>query len=231
MKTLANTIKWDLLIQNKYQIINVLFAVTGLYLLLFWLVPALRFDELLILLVFFDPSMLGLTFIGALVLFEKGDHTLDALVVTPIKLWQYLWSKAISLTIMAVISGILIAGMGHGWGSIRYEWFLPGLAMTSLLYALMGLGLVAGVQTLNGYLIKVALCTIPLALPLLNLFGVMDTYIWYFIPSQASISVFEAAFGREIPLWELLYGFAYMGIWIYGMYRWALMSFQKHVLR
>ncbi|MEL6135035.1 MAG: ABC transporter permease, partial [Bacteroidota bacterium] len=161
MRTLANTIKWDLLIQNKYQIINVLFAVTGLYLLLLWLVPALRFDELLILLVFFDPSMLGLTFIGALVLFEKGDNTLEALVVTPIKLWQYLWSKALSLTIMAVLSGILIAGMGHGWGQIDYSLFIPGVALTSILYALMGLGLVANVQTLNGYLIKVALLTIP----------------------------------------------------------------------
>lgn len=230
MKTLAQLIRWDLIVQSRYQILTVLFAVMMVYLLLFWLVPGIKYDELLITIIFSDPALLGVTFIGALILFEKGEHTLDALVVTPIKDWQYIWSKTISLTISAAVAGILLAGIGHGW-HYNYVLFISGILLTSILFVLIGFVMVARVSSLNEYVIRMALMMIPASLPLLNLFGVTDLWLWYLIPSQASILLFQFAFGTEWAIWEMIYAYVYLLLFIFLMYRLARNAYQKHIIR
>jgi len=73
MKRLLATVLWDLRLQVKYQILTVAVIVTILYVAIFKLLVKDEFDELLVLLIFTDPAMLGFIFIGALVLFEKSS--------------------------------------------------------------------------------------------------------------------------------------------------------------
>jgi fluoroquinolone transport system permease protein len=228
MSVLLSTLRWDLLIQARYQIITVMWAVAGLYLLVFWAVPAIATDQVLAVLIFSDPALLGLTFIGALLLFEQGENTLQALVVTPIERWQYLWSKALSLALMATPPAILMAGIGHGW-AFNYPLLILGTFLSSLLYTFAGIAMVARSQSLNGYIIRVALCSFPLGLPLLNLFGVTDTWLWYVIPSQATLSLLMGSFGH-VPGWELLYGFGYLILWIAAMYALAQRAFERQIV-
>ena len=73
IKRLLGTVLWDLRLQVKYQILTVAVIVTALYISIFKLLVRGEFDELLVLLIFTDPAMLGFIFIGALVLFEKSS--------------------------------------------------------------------------------------------------------------------------------------------------------------
>ncbi|MCI4671392.1 MAG: ABC transporter permease [Bacteroidia bacterium] len=230
MKSLANLIRWDLTVQSRYQILTVLMGITSIYLLLFWLVPEIRYMELLILIIFSDPALLGLTFIGALVLFEKGERTLDAMVVTPIKDWQYIWSKAISLTISSTVVAILLALAGHGL-DLNYLTFVSNLILTSLLYVLLGFILVSRSESLNEYVIKLAVILLPISLPLLNLFGLTDSLILYLIPSQASLLLFQGAFGEEIQIWEYFYSYGYLLISIAVMYFFARRAYHNHIVQ
>ncbi|MEO0896572.1 MAG: hypothetical protein AAFY71_09255 [Bacteroidota bacterium] len=230
MKSLSNLIKWDLILQTRYQIVPALFVITGLYLLLFWLIPAIRFEELIILVIFSDPALLGLTFIGALILFEKGDNTLDALVVTPMQDWQYLWSKAISLTLVFTLAAIVIAGFSLGWG-FHYPLYISTVMLTSILFIFVGIWLVAKTNSMNDYVIKVALALLPISLPLLNLFGITDTLAWYLLPSQASISLLQASFGKILPIWELIYGYSYLLFAIGCFYALARRSYHTYIVQ
>lgn len=229
MKTLSRLIRWDLTVQARYQILTALFAVMIVYLLLFWLVPGIRYDELLITLIFSDPALLGLTFIGALVLFEKGENTLDALVLTPIRDWQYIWSKALSLTLSATIAGVILAGVGHGW-NYNYPVFITGLFLTSVFFILIGFVMVARVSSLNEYIIRLALLMIPVSLPLLNLFGLTDYLLWYLMPTQASLLLFQFSLGMEVLPWQMVYAYAYLLLAILMAYGLARRAYHRNII-
>ena len=124
---LLRTIIWDIRFALRYNIITVAIVITGLYTIIFKLIPGADITEVLVSFIFSDPTMLGFIFVGAMVLFEKDANTLQALTVTPIKPWQYLWSKAIALTLIALFCSIGMAFIGHGF-NVRMEFFIPAVS-------------------------------------------------------------------------------------------------------
>lgn len=229
MKHLLSALRWDFIRQWRYNIIGIMLVITALYVSLLYFLPLEDKDPLLIFLIFNDPTALGMLFIGSLVLFEKSDGTLQALVVTPLRRWQYLWSKAISLTVIATGASLLMAWLGHGW-STQIIWLITGVGLTSLLFVFLGVIVVAGCQSFNQYLLRLAIYFIPLSLPLLNFVGFTDTYLWYFFPTQATLLLLEASFST-IPAWEIGYSILCLVIWTIGTFIVANRVFKKEVNR
>lgn len=229
MKKLLATVKWDLTLAVKYNIVAVAILVTIVYTVLFKVFSFNRFDDLLIILIFSDPVMLGFVFIGVLVLFEKGANTLQAVVVTPLKAWQYLWSKTISLTLIAAVCSLVMAIVGHGW-KFHYLYLALAVLLSSALFVMIGFIGVARVSTFNQYIIIVPLFLTPMILPFLNFFGVTNTYWFYLIPSQASLILFRAAFKSGSTL-EIAYAILYLGMCTALAYSLARKSFEVNIIR
>ena len=69
-------------------------------------------------LIFSDPVLIGLMFMGAIILFEKSEKVMQALAVSPISIHAYILSKVISIGLISLLSGVLIAlfsGMEHSY--------------------------------------------------------------------------------------------------------------------
>lgn len=229
MKKLLSTVGWDLRLAVKYNIVAVALLVTAVYTVLFRMLSFNYKDDFLIILIFSDPVMLGFVFIGVLVLFEKGANTLQAVVVTPLRAWQYLWSKTISLTLIATACSFVLALVGHGW-KLNYVYLALAVLLSSALFVLIGFVGVARVSTFNQYIIIVPLFLAPMALPFLNFFEVTNTYWFYLIPSQASLILFRATFkSGETP--EIAYAVLYLGMWLASAYFVARKSFAVHIVR
>jgi fluoroquinolone transport system permease protein len=226
LRMLLRAVGWDLRLQVRYQIVTVAAIVTLLYVGIFRALPAARSDTLLILLVFSDPSMLGFIFIGALVLFERGANTLQAVVTTPLSSSQYLWSKALSLTLIAVPSGFAMVLAAHGPG-FNFLALLAALTLTSLLFVFLGFVGVARVRTVNEYLLIVPVFFLPLVLPVLGLLGI-ETRAFYAIPSQASLILFQASFEPR-PAGEIVYAVSFLLAALAAAFSWALRSFARYV--
>lgn len=229
MKTLINTIGWDLKLQLKYQIITVATVVTFLYLGLFYLSPMEGLEKLLIMLIFSDPAMLGFMFIGVLVLFEKGTNTLSAILVTPLKPGTYIWSKAISLTVIALIAGVVMAIGGHGI-HLHFHWLIIGIIEASFIALLIGFIGVSRVRTLNQYMMIIPFFLTPLVIPVLNFFDLTNNYFLYLIPTQAPLLLFEAAFGEKISTWQIIYSIIYPAVSIRALHKWSVYCFKKYII-
>lgn len=118
--------------------------------------------------VFTDPAALGLFFMGAIVLFEKGERVHSSLAVSPASAAEYALSKAVSLSLISVLSGaVIIAG---SLGSLS-GWTVAGLALSSALFSCAGLFVGTRAPSLNGYLILSVPFEIVLFIPAL---------LWYF---------------------------------------------------
>lgn len=227
LRMLLRTIVWDLQLQIRYHIVTVAIVVTALYAAIFRAVPAAAADKVVLILIFSDPSMLGFIFIGSLVLFELGANTLQALAVTPLSSSQYLLSKAISLTLIALPSGFVMALAGHG-PHFNHAVLAVAITMTSMFFVFLGFAGVARVRTVNEYLLMVPAMLTPLTLPLLSFFGITRAFALYLIPSQASLILFQAAFEPR-PTWEILYAVGFLFLALIAAFVWARRSFEGRV--
>lgn len=227
MKMLLNTIGWELRLQIRYHIVTITALVTISYAAIFYFLPMKGYEKILITLIFSDPAMLGFMFIGVLVLFEKGANTIHALVITPLKPSVYIWAKAFSLTLISIPAGFIMAIIAHGW-DFNYLYLLLGIIYSSFLALLIGYIGVSRVRTLNQYLMILPFFLTPLILPLLNFFHLTDSWLLYFIPTQAALNLFEAAFTGFSQTGDILYAVFYPVPWIWILFIQAKKAFIKY---
>ncbi|MCG6189679.1 fluoroquinolone export ABC transporter permease subunit [Maribellus maritimus] len=229
MKTLFKMVIWDLKIQARNQIITVALIIAAVYTAIFFLLGLRGNDKILIALIFSDPTFMGFIFTGVLVLFEKSSNTLQALVVTPVKSWQYFYSKAISLTIISLIVCFAMIFASHGF-RFNYFYFLSATFLSSLLFIFLGFIGVAKIKTFNQYIIVIPLFIAPFSLPYLNFFGLTNSPWLYLFPTQASFFLFEGSFCK-ITSFEIIYSFGYIILAIGVTHYFANRLFKKYIIR
>lgn len=83
--------KYDISIQLRSGYWTVYGIIGLIYILILVNLPVNIRDDVAIFLIFSDTSVLGLIFVGALVLLEKQQGVLQSLSVTPLKLTDYLF--------------------------------------------------------------------------------------------------------------------------------------------
>jgi fluoroquinolone transport system permease protein len=215
-----------LIIRNK--ILTVAAIVTFLYTIIIQVLPDETFTEILTILIFSDPVMLGFIFTGALVLFEKSSNTLKALTITPVRPGEYLWSKGITLTAIALTASFIMAIAGVGT-SFDPFYLLAAVAYSSLLFIFGGFTGVSRIKTFNQYFIVIPLFMIPACLPFLNWLGITETLVWYAIPTQASLILFDVAFkgADAASSGEIIYALIYLPASVYISFLFAKNSWYK----
>ncbi len=229
MSILFRLVYWDLKLQARNGIITVAIIIAVIYTGLFLLFGLKNNDKILVAILFSDPTFLGYIFTGVLVLFEKNANTLQALVVTPVKIWQYLFSKAISLTFIALIICFAMVFASHGF-QFNYLLFIAATFLSSVLFIFLGFLGVAKVKTFNQYILVIPFFFLPLILPFLNFFEITHSYWLYLIPTQASFILFQAAF-EKIKTIEIVYAFIYLLLFIGITYYFSKRLFLKHIIK
>ena len=220
MKQLAHLLRWDFVHLLRNQMIAISLLVTAVYLGIFYLLKPLGYlDSLLIVIIFNDPVIMGYLFAGVLLLFEKDQRTLDALSVVPLSHDAFLWSKALSLSLVATLTALLMVWVGYGWG-INYLHFVVAVVGTSALFVWMGCMIGMRANGFNSYLMRSIGVLIPTALPLLALFDVWDSPLLYLVPSFPGILLLKASF-QTIEPWQYVYSYLYLPLALAFTYFWC----------
>jgi len=235
MSNLKNMLRWELLLLSRYKIIHISILSVILYFLTTQAVGSLK-DQTQVhsVLLFFDPALIGIMFVGALVLFEKSENVLQALVITPMKTDDYLLSKVLALTLLSIISAAIFMSLMIIFNNISFNLFylIFGIILTSVMLILLGFILVSRVNNINGYLLGIMIGFIGLTFPpLLQLFGLFENPIFYVWPTQASFILFDGVFhAANLETWEIAYGIGYQIFWIGIFYILAKKAFYKHIV-
>jgi fluoroquinolone transport system permease protein len=235
MSNIKNMLKWEFTLLYRYKIIHISILSVVLYFLTTQAIESLQGQtQVHSVLLFFDPALIGIMFLGALVLFEKSENVLQALVITPMKTNDYLLSKMISLTILALISASIFMALMNIFQGVSFNLFylFSGIILTSVMLILLGFLLISGVNSINGYLLGMMISFLGLTFPpLLKLFGLFDSPIFYIWPTMASFILFDGVFNpANLEPWEILYGIFYQIFWILLFYFLAKKAFYKHIV-
>ncbi|MAG35252.1 MAG: ABC transporter [Dehalococcoidia bacterium] len=228
MNRLLATMWWDIQLQFR----NGFYYATA-FIVVVWIVirsqlPALDLGWLLPALVSGNLIINTFYFVGGLMLLEKGEGTLEALVVTPLRIGEYLASKVLTLTLLALVENIILVALLYGLGFSVLP-LVVGLTLASALYVLAGFLVVARYDSINEYLLPSILYTSVLSVPLLVYLGMWTSWAIYLHPLHAPLLVMEAAFG-PVDTARLLYGVLYSALWIVLVAAWSQRVFRRFIV-
>ena len=177
--------------------------------------------------------MLGLSFVGAMVLREKSEGTIFALGITPLKPWVYVFSKTVTLTVITFASSLVVAYVATD-GDFNVPRMLLVLTLVSTLATLVGFACVARVPSMNKLMIHWLWLTNLLYVPALTHFEIFPdalTPIIALIPSYAVLIGLTWAVDVDVyPTSALLYAFSYMVIWCGIGWWWTLREYTRSIV-
>ncbi|OHD57110.1 MAG: hypothetical protein A2Y33_09300 [Spirochaetes bacterium GWF1_51_8] len=196
-------------------------VLTALYIVMLNLIEPSARAPIAALIVFTDPSVLGFAFIGGLILMEKDENTLQNLFVTPIRVWEYIAAKDLSLSALALVTSSLIAvtsvGLGFNWAL-----FLTGILLTSTVFIQIGIVAVSRVKSVNAYFLTAVVYLTLFFVPALDYYGVLTSYVFWAFPTWASITLIGGAFDpSKIEPLRIAAAYAVMAVWNIGTFLWA----------
>ena len=190
----------DVRIQYKYGFYLLYAFFTVFYIAILSVFPAVWREKAAIFMIFTDPAAMGLYFMGAIVLFEKGERVLDSIAVSPLKTYEYVLSMLFSLSVISTVAGLAIGVAG---GVITNPvLFILGVFLCSCLFSSVGLILACKITTLNQFVIATFPAEILICAPaLLWLFGYDKA--WLLIhPGTALMAILSG--GTVFPILILL---------------------------
>lgn len=229
MRRFISTMGLDVRLQFRYglYLAGLFVAVTTIVALK--LIPKMDFGFLLPAFLFFSVNVTTFYFIAGQVLFEKGEGTLEPLVVTPLRTGEYLGSKVITLTFLALWESLAIVVFIFGL-DFNFLLLISGITLMGAIYCLIGFILIARYDSINRFLMPSSLFVIFLQLPIIDYLGLWESRLFYVFPLQAPLMVMKAAF-VPIETWQLVYGVLYSVFWIGALYFLAQRTFLSFIIR
>ncbi|MDP3462108.1 MAG: hypothetical protein Q8S18_04895 [Bacteroidales bacterium] len=190
---LLHAIEADIRFQIKQGFYLVYVIITILYLIILSFLPIDVLSIALPLVVFSDPSVLGLFFIGGIIMLEKAQGVLHVIVVSPLRSMEYVLSKVISLSLISVVVAIVITLFSH-YENADYFLLILATVLTSGLFTLGGIMINAGCNTVNQYMLKTIPYMLLFVLPCFSLIGFPYSDLFTLIPSVAALRLMLGAY-------------------------------------
>ncbi|QUI22673.1 ABC transporter permease [Vallitalea pronyensis] len=209
-------LKGALITDFKFQLKQGFYTIYALliimYMVVLSLLPASYKHFVLPVLIYSDPAFVGLFFIGGIIMLEKIQGVINYLVITPLYIKEYLLSKILSLSVLAVGAGVAITLSSGYNGYVNYAFMCLGVFLSSIFFILIGVMIVTKCHSLNQYIVYMIPPMLVLTLPCLSLFGSGYAYVWTILPSVAGLRILRGAFAPSNTL-EMICLLVYLLLW------------------
>lgn len=229
MSRLLSALGWEVLVQFRQNIFYAALFVTVLWSAVLFQIPDTGIVPVLVSILFLDLSIFGFFFMAALYYLEKGDRVLEGLVVTPLRVVEYLAAKIGVLTALSVLVGAVVTLITYN-PFINWGWYVLAVVGMSVPISLLGFVLAARYNGINEFLVPGVFFLLLMQLPLLGYLGIWDTPLLYLVPSQPGMILLEAAFAA-VPQWEIGYALLYLAALVLVGWRWAEQTFVRVIAR
>ncbi|MBX2810206.1 MAG: hypothetical protein KTR25_00285 [Myxococcales bacterium] len=215
---LWTAIRTDILLQARNHLYGISICVSLLGgVALAWLSPVERLGQTIPMAVLMAVGGSTLLYIVAMVMLEKDDGTLHAIVVTPLRPWEYLASKVVTLSLIATLEGVIIAGgtiailtrsMYVVWPGV---WFLIGLVILAIFHVLVGIIIVVRHDRFLTALLPMGAVATVLQLPALYVIDAIKHPLLLLIPTTGPTKLMQAGFS-SLQTEEWLYALGYTAV-------------------
>jgi len=230
MKQLAVQMKWQFLILHKNNLINVSIALTVVYGLIFWGLKDLGdLSKILTLLIFNDPALIGLLFVGLAYIMEKNQGVTYALRVLPVHFHTQLLARMFSLSIIGMLCAF---GMAVPVMLLNFNIpvFLMGVLGICLIFSCIGIWVLSYSSEFLVFMLKCIPFLLICSLIFLNYFGVTDIWLFNLLPVNSSLKLISHSFTPELSSPEIILHSVISLAWFIALYFISSRTFKTRFL-
>ena len=230
MSRLVATLQLDARLQARnrvYLIVGIAAGALALGLRALFTPEQLRFFMPLVAL-----SGVGITtlfLVGVLLLLERGEGTLDVVLVSPLRPSEYLASKLLTVSALALAESVLLTLLAYG-SDLSFPWLALAVLLRAGLVGALGVALGVRYREITDFLLPAIGLTLLLDLPVFFYLELWSSPVFYLWPTLPSLLLAKAAFLPVEPF-ELVYAGLYGGLAVLAALRWAFASLQRFVVR
>ncbi len=230
MSRLTSTLRLDSQLQARNQVYLIIgvaaFAV------------AFAFDALLTpdqlrffmpVLIMYGVSMTTVFLVGVLLLIERNQGTLSVVMVSPLRPSEYLASKLITLTVLALVESAIMAFVAYGLG-FSFGWFVLAVVMRASMGVAVGVAVGVRFRSITRFLVPAIGLSLAFDLPNIWYFELWPSPLFYLWPSMPPLLLAKAAF-LEVEAMQLVYAFVYGALVVGAALIWASRSIDRFVVR
>lgn len=221
-------LKKDITLQWRQGFWMIYFLFTAIYVTVLFNIPEDSRLLISLILILSDTTMLGVIFIGALVLLEKQQNILQSIFVTPLEPAVYIWSKTLSLSLIAFCMSLLVYLPARTFNAYT-PLLLTTIAFTAGTFVMLGLGLAARVETINQYFGLLMAVSVALIIPVIPYMLLGQHPAFLILPYVASLDLMLGA-RKPLPLWRFFVDIGFLLGWGYLAYRYALRRVKKFLV-
>ena len=230
MSRLLATLRLDAQLQarNKVYLI-VAVAVLGLAFALRALFTPEQLHFFMPLVALSGVSLTTFTLVGVLLMLERGEGTLDVVMVSPLRPAEYLASKLLTVTLLALVESIFITVIAYGRG-FSLPWLLLAVLLRAGLVAAVGVAVGVRYRSITRFLLPMVALTTAFDLPVLWYLELWPSSLFYLWPTLPSLLLAKAAFLPVDPLQQFyacVYGVLAVGAAVF----WASRALDRFVVR
>jgi fluoroquinolone transport system permease protein len=167
--------------------------------------------------------------VGVLLMLERGEGTLDVVMVSPLRPAEYLASKLVTLAALALVESALIVFAAYGAG-VSVPWLALAVLLRAGLVGAVGVAVGVRYRSLTAFLLPAIAWSIVFDLPALWYLEIWPTPIFYAWPTLPSLLLAKAAFLPVAPA-ELAYACAYAALALAAAFAWAFRALDRFVVR
>lgn len=200
--SLLNSIKYDMKFGFRHNFYGAYMIVAVVYILALRMIPQGSRENIGMLILFSDPSALGAFFIGAIIMLEKSQNTLQGVLITPMSIKKYIWTKVLSLLMISVGSSVVIAIFGIG-GDINYILIVISVGLTAIFFTLVGFVIALYSKSLNSYFIN-SMVIVPFMIPVLGYLNIYSNEMFKILPSYWSLELLKASMYKMDVIYIIL---------------------------
>jgi fluoroquinolone transport system permease protein len=222
---------------RKYHLLT-----ANLVLLLIWILIASALDKeelkpFIPFIFLMDAAMMNIALTGTMIFYEKQEHTINALLVSPVTENEYLCSKVVTSILSSLLTLVLIAlAMWLVKGiTFNYWSLIPAIIVVAGFHTLLGIALTYGARDFTGIMLRAILYMFVFLLPaVFGLFGLLSanvmTYLMVFPPMSSARLLSTGV--TTIAVWQIAFGYVYLSLLSIVIYLCVVKpGFHRYVVR
>ena len=180
-------------------------------------------------LILYGVSLTTVFLVGVLLLLERGEGTLNVVMVSPLRPTEYLASKLITLTALALVESAIMAGVAYGLG-FSFGWLVLAVVMRASMGVAVGVAVGVRYSSITRFLLPAIVASLAFDLPNIWYLELWPSPLFYVWPSMPPLLLAKAAFLPVDPL-QLVYAFVYGTLVVGAALFWASRAIDRFVVR
>jgi fluoroquinolone transport system permease protein len=150
-------------------------------------------------------------------------------MVSPLRPAEYLASKLITLTVLALVESAIMAVVAYGLG-FSFGWFVLAVVMRASMGVAVGVAVGVRFRSITRFLVPAIGLSLAFDLPNIWYFELWPSPLFYLWPSMPPLLLAKAAFVEVEPL-QLVYALLYGALVVGAALIWASRSIDRFVVR